>query len=66
MDHLVTNILEDEQNVCQTYFRTQEIIVIVCQLGIGEMIPTAMRIERRDMPTTGKRLRAGITIEQSG
>jgi hypothetical protein len=63
----VTDILEHKRNLRQTYFRTQKVIVIICQLGVGEMIPTTIHIQRKGTSTIGKHyLRARITVKQSG
>jgi hypothetical protein len=50
----VTDILEHERNLNLAYFRAQKVIVIICQLGVGEMIPTTMHIEQEVMLVIGK------------
>jgi hypothetical protein len=44
----MTDVLEHERNLRQSYFRTQKIIMVIRQLGVSEMIPTMIHFEPKD------------------
>ena len=63
MTLLMADVLEGEGNLWKTNFRTQQIIVIVLELGVGKMVPPVDQSATSKLQRRADDIRAGITIQ---